>query len=179
MLYAPERFDLNEWFDLFSAALPLTIAFLLPGRFTLIALTVFTVFSVFMAQTVDSLIAVKPYDLYDVNDTVKYDVSDIFIYYFSYPPTTYLFLYFYDKWSPKGWRRAGYVLAWSLLSWGLEWAAYRCHVFYYKGWKLAYSPIAYVVIYALFMAMFHMVETVMNREGYPMRRSGQAPPGGS
>lgn len=93
ILYPPERFDINEWFTLFSLAVSLTIALMLPKRFSPVFITVFAVFTVFISQTVDSLIAVKPFDLYDVNDSSKYEVMDIAIYYLNYPTYTYIFFF--------------------------------------------------------------------------------------
>lgn len=161
ILHPPERFDLNEWFTLLSAVLVLTVSWKLPKRFSPAAIVVIVVFTLFLAQTVDSLIAVKPYDLYDVSDSSKYEITDIVIYYLSYPPATYLYLYGYDKWKFKGLPLSLYVLGAASGSVFLEWLADLSGVFAYKDWKLGYSFIVYVVVYALYVSMFNKLKKMI------------------
>lgn len=167
ILYPPEHFDINEWFTLISLAVTVTIAFLLPKRFSPVAITVYTVFTVFISQSVDSLIAVKPFDMYDVSDSSKYEVMDIVIYYLNYPPYTYIFLYFYDKWQLKGVVRILYVGVFSGISVFFEWLACLCHVFTFNGWKLWYSPFVYLVVFTLYIIVHHATEKVLR--GYAAR----------
>jgi hypothetical protein len=129
---------------------------MLPKRFPPVSITVFVVFTVFISQSVDSLIAVKPFDLYDVSDSSKYEVMDIVIYYLNYPSLAYIYLYFYDKWNVKGMYRILYIIGFSLISVFFEWIALLCHVFTYKGWKLWYSPFVYIAVYILYILMFHL-----------------------
>jgi hypothetical protein len=164
ILYPPERFDINEWFILLSLAVSLIIALMLPKRFSPVSITVFAVFTVFISQTVDSLIAVKPFDLYDVSDSSKYEIMDIVIYYLNYPTYTYIFLYFYDKWKLKGIYRILYIIGFSLLSVFFEWLAHLCHVFTYKGWKLWYSPFMYLGTYILYILILHLTQNLLNAD---------------
>lgn len=170
MLYPPERFDLNEWFSLLSGIVVFAAALLLPKRFSAVLTTVFVMFTLFISQTVDALIAVEPVNLYDVSDTSKYEIMDAFIYYFVYPPTTYLFLYFYDKWKPGGWRRVLYVAGGSFVSVVLEGLAHWVRVYTYKGWNLGYSFCVYLVVYAFYVWMYHSMIKLMNRQGIRTRR---------
>ncbi|MDD9271094.1 hypothetical protein ACFPES_29010 [Paenibacillus sp. GCM10023248] len=164
ILYPPERFDLNEWFTLISLAVTLIIAFLLPKRFSPAAITVYCVFTVFLSQSVDSLIAVKPFDLYDVSDSSKYEIIDAVIYYVNYPPYTYFFMYFYDKWQLKGVWRVLYVVLYSGLSVFFEWLAVLCGVFKFKGWKLGYSPFVYVVVFVMYILVYHLTRKLLHEE---------------
>lgn len=164
ILYPPERFDTNEWFPILAFVFSISVCLMLPKRFSLISITVFIVFTVFLSQSVDSLIAVQPFDLYDVSDMSKYEIMDVFIYYLNYPPVTYLFLYGYDKWKWKGLHRVLYVLGASFITFLLEWAAYLCHVFTYKGWKLLYSPVIYVGVYTLYILMYHAIQKLLHSD---------------
>jgi hypothetical protein len=164
ILYPPERFDINDWFILISLVVSLTIVFMLPKRFSPVSITVFAVCSVFISQTVDSLVAVKPFDLYDVNDSPKYEVMDVVIYYFNYPIYAYLFFYLYDKWKLKGIYRILYLIGFSLLSVFFEWLADHFHVFTYKGWKLWYSPFVYLGTYILYILNFHLAEILLKND---------------
>lgn len=161
ILYPPERFDLNEWFTLISLAVTLAIAFLLPKRFSAAEVTVYCVFTVFLSQSVDSLIAVKPFDLYDVSDSSKYEIMDAVIYYVNYPPYNYIFLYFYDKWQLKGFLRTLFVLVYSGLSVFFEWLACLCDVFTFKGWKLWYSPFVYIAVFIMYLFVYHLTRKLL------------------
>lgn len=164
MLQLPERFGLNEWFTLAAAVLAMGVALALPKRFSPVEITAYTVFTVYLSQTVDSLIAVAPFDFYDVNDTPKIEWFDMIIYYFCYPPTTYVFLYFYDKWQVRGWKRVGYVIGYSLLSMLLEGAADLFGVFTYKGWKLYDSFFVYVGVYIVYILVYKMVRSLLSNK---------------
>jgi hypothetical protein len=164
ILYPPVRFDTNEWFLLFSLAFLLTIVLMLPKRFSPVSITVFTVFSIFISQTIDSIIAVVPFDFYDVNDSPKFEVMDAAMYFLHYPAYTYIFLYFYDKWKLKGIYRIFYLIGYSLISVFFEWLADHFHVFTYKGWKLWYSPFVYIFTYILFTLFFHLTQKLLNND---------------
>jgi presenilin-like A22 family membrane protease len=137
---------------------------MLPKRFSPITITVFTVFTVFISETIDSLIAVKPFDFYDVNDSPKFEVMDVAMYYLNYTAYTYIFFYFYDKWKLKGIYRILYLIGFSLLSVFFEWLAHLFHVFTYKGWKLWYSPFVYIGTYILFILIFHLTQKLLNND---------------
>jgi len=166
----PEHFNSNEWFTIVSIVLAMGVALALPKRFSLVEITVYTVFTVYLSQTIDSLIAVEPFDFYDVNDTPKLEWFDIAIYYFCYPPTTYLYLYFYDKWRVRGWKRVGYVLGYSLLSMLLEGVADLFGVYTYKGWKLYYSFFVYVGVYIIYIFVYIMVRHLLSQRDLGSRR---------
>ncbi len=170
MLQLPERFDLNEWFTIVSTILAMGVALALPKRFSPVEITAYTVFTVYLSQTVDALIAIEPFDLYDVNDTSKIEWFDMIIYYFCYPPTTYIYLYFYDKWQVRGWKRVGYVAGYSLLSTLLEGAADLFGVYTYKGWKLYYSFFVYVGVYIIYIFVYIMVRHLLSQRDLGSRR---------
>lgn len=168
MLQLPERFDLNEWFTLAAAILAMGVALALPKRFSPVEITAYTVFTVYLSQTVDSLIAIDPFDFYDVNDSAKIEWFDMVIYYFCFPPTTYVFLYLYDKWQPRGWKRVGYLIGYSLLSVLLEGAADLFGVYTYKGWKLYDSFFVYVGVYTFYLVMFRTVRSLLTNRNHGM-----------
>jgi hypothetical protein len=161
ILYPPERFDLNEWFIIFSSATVIVIALLLPKRFSPALTTVILLFSVSLGQTSDFLICVPPYDLYDVNDSPKYEIFDFLLYYFSYPPVVYIMLHFYDRWKLKGTRLILYIVGFSLTTTGLEWLAKLAHVYKYKGWHLSYSFFVYIGISTLIILFFHLAQYLL------------------
>lgn len=164
IIYPPEKFDGNEWFIIISLLLVLTIALLLPKRFSPMVVVLLVLFNVFLGQTVDSFIGVPPYDLYDVNDRKEYEIFDGILYFFHYPPSAYLVTYFYDKWRIKGLYVIAYIICCALITTGLEWMAVIFHVFNYKGWKLIYSAPVYMAVYGLNILVLKLGQYYLRRK---------------
>lgn len=164
MLPLPKHFDLNEWFTLASAIVAMGFVLMLPKRFSPVEIIAYMTFTIYLSQTVDSLIAIRPYDLYDVNDTPKIELFDMVLYYFCYPPTTYVYLYFYDKWKLGGWKRMLYVIGYALLSTILEGLADLFHVFTYKHWHLYDSFLVYVGVYTLYIFVYRLIRFLLRRD---------------
>jgi hypothetical protein len=163
ILYPPQSFDLNEWFLTGVMIGQLLLVWLMPKRFHLLVTVVILSFNFFLAQTVDLLIAVKPYDLYDANDGPVYEIFDFLLYAFVYPPVAYIVIYLYDKWKPTGWKLIGYVLGWSLLTFGLEGLSLLFRVFQYKGWHLYYSFFVYIGVYVLNICLYKYVKICVGK----------------
>lgn len=163
ILYPPKHFDANEWFLLTVTALEIAVAFALPRRFSLLTLVVIVAFNFYLAQMIDLIIAIKPYDLYDINDFPQYEIADFLIYVLTYPPMAYLVLYLYDRWQPKGWKLVGYVLGWSLFTAGLEGLSLLFHVFSYKGWELHYSFYVYTGVFGVNIMLFRYVQKCVRK----------------
>jgi hypothetical protein len=172
ILYTPLRFDLNEWFIICSAITGIVISLVLPKRFSPVLTTFIVLLNVYLAQTVDFLLAVPPYDLYDENDSPKFEIMDYVLYFISYPPVAYIMLHFYDRWKLKGARIILYIAGWSFLTMGLEGLANLAHVYTYKGWQLSYSLLAYIGIYTVNILILHLAR-------YLLQSKGTAPTSGS
>lgn len=153
IMYLPEKFDGNEWFILISLTLVMIFVLLLPKRFPPMVVAFVMLFNVFLGQTVDYIIAVPPYDLYDVNDRSDYEIFDCILYFLLYPPTAYLVIYFYSKFKIKGILLFAYIVICALITTGLEGIADLFHLFHYKRWKLIYSFPVYISVYGLNIVM--------------------------
>jgi hypothetical protein len=164
IFYPLEKFDENEWFIIISLVLVLTICLLLPKKFAPMVVVFVILFNVFLGQTVDYILAVPPYDLYDINDHKKYELFDGIIYFLLYPPTAYLVLYLYVKCRIKGVFVIAYIVGWALFTTGLEWMAYLFGVFKYRGWKLIYSTPVYIAVYTLNILILQFVQHFLRRK---------------
>jgi hypothetical protein len=164
IFYPLEKFDENEWFIIISLVLVLTICFLLPKLFSILVVVFLLVFNIFLGQTVDYILAVPPYDLYDINDQKQYELFDGILYFILYTPTAYLVVYFYVKWRIKGILLFAYILTCSLLTTGLEGAANLFHVFNYNEWKLIYSLPVYVAVYVLNIIVYQFTQYCLRRK---------------
>ncbi|WP_025852493.1 hypothetical protein [Paenibacillus ehimensis] len=167
ILYLPVRFDHNEWFVVASIVLLGVVLWMLPRRFTFIEWFFPYLFNFCLALSVDTILAAKPFDLYDVGDTTEFELVDFLVYWTLYPLTAHLMLYLYDKLQWRGWQTAGHILLWASITWGLEWAASEFSLFKYKGWSLWYSAPVYVAVYALNIAVFHFVRNELRKGRSP------------
>ncbi|WP_248929717.1 hypothetical protein [Paenibacillus hamazuiensis] len=149
LLPLPNDYDINEWFVLGSLALVMTLTLALPKRFAKIEIYYIWLFNAFLSLTVDLIIAVPPYDMYDISDNPSMELIDLLTYFLLYPPAGYLAMYAYDLWKPHGYRVLGFVILCALVSWGLEFLAWKTGVFRYKTWRIEYSVLVYIAVYAL------------------------------
>ncbi|TVX98575.1 hypothetical protein [Paenibacillus cremeus] len=163
ILYPPIKFDENEWFIIVSLILVLIPSLLLPNRFSPLTVIFMMLFNVFLGQTTDYILAVPPYDLYDVNDRPDYEIFDFILYFLLYPPAAYLVIYLYSKWTIKGLYIIPYIVGSAALSVGLESVAHIFHVFTYKGWKLIYSFAVYHAVWSLNILMLHFVQSFIKK----------------
>ncbi|MFE5319275.1 hypothetical protein ACFQ88_11260 [Paenibacillus sp. NPDC056579] len=163
ILPLPQKFDANEWFILLAALFVILPSLLLPKRFLAIETVTIFLFNFFVAYTVDSIISVKPLDLYDINDVKEYELMDLLIYLICYCPALYLFLYFYDKWKLRGWKTIMYIVGWSLLTGGLEYLAHLAQVYKYNKWNTAFSVGVYIIAYSTNIGFFHWMRQWLNR----------------
>lgn len=150
----PEKFDKNEWFILIAGILMMILFLFTDRRISVLEIVVIWVINWFMAEAADFSIAIPPFDLYDFNDSPKYEYFDFFLFVVLYPCTAYLFIHYYDKWNLKGKSLIIYVFIYSLLTVGLEALASVFDVFTYKGWHLIFSFPVYLVVYIINIVIF-------------------------
>lgn len=169
ILYLPKRFDANEWFILIAGTLLMTLVLLLPKRMSFIETLLIWLFNNLLAESADFFIGAPPLDLYDFNDWPQYEVFDVLLYLFMYPPIAYFFVYVYDRLKPSKLQAAFLILVWALLTTALEGCSNWFHVFTYKGWSLAYSFPAYILVFALNLLLYRFVKAKLrSRTTVPM-----------
>lgn len=158
----PREFDANEWYILISLCTAISITLALPRRFptaiTLVILSLGVGFPMFF----DFLLAPPPFDLYHINDTSKYELFEIILYYVC-PLFAYLFLYYYDKWNVRGIFVTVYILAWSTFGMLFEALAVICHVFKYNGWNMGYSVVFYLAAQSFFIWLYSVIKKNYNQ----------------
>ncbi|PYI57273.1 CBO0543 family protein [Paenibacillus flagellatus] len=161
ILFPAVAFDANEWFVLISALFVILYALWLPNRFPLFVTGFILLFNIFLGVSVDFTIGVKPLDLYDVNDSPRFEYMDLAIYFISYPPVAYIALHYYDRHKPRGWTLVLFVLGWAALTTGLEWMADKAGTFQYNRWRLEWSFIVYIAVYAINIALLATIRRLL------------------
>jgi hypothetical protein len=97
---------------------------LLIGNFGGRLWSVLLLFNVFLAITVDFILAANyPYNFYDALDTAKFDFFDFIMDMVNYTLFGYVFMYFYDKLILSGILRVLYFLSWIGISILFEWTS--------------------------------------------------------
>ncbi|MDF2962518.1 MAG: hypothetical protein K0S39_4253 [Paenibacillus sp.] len=158
----PQHFDGNEWFSVISMLLICCIVFSLPRRFPAIVTIVFLCLGLGIAMYADFHFGVPPLDFYDINDTQRYELFDLILFVL-YSPFAYLFMYFFDKWRPRGLWINVYILAWSAGGTLYEGLAAYLHVYKYKEWKLGYSFFFYLAAQAICLLFYYIIKSIYNR----------------
>lgn len=147
----------NELYILATIAVALLIMAKLPKKFPAgVTVLIFT-FSALIGLTADHILAIPPYDVYDVNDSPNFEVWD-FIYYSMYGFFGYFFLYIYQHYRIRGILTIPYIILWSMFSVFYEWVAVQVGIFDFgKGYKMQYSFPIYLYIQTFFIIFFHFV----------------------
>jgi hypothetical protein len=148
---------MNELYIVITLLTALWISVKLPKIFpTAITMLIFT-FSAFIGLTADHILDLPPYDIYDVNDTSKFEVWD-FIYYSMYGFFGCFFLYLYQQWRIRGMITIVYIILWSMFSVFYEWIAVLVGIFdFSKGYKMQFSFPVYLFIQTFFIIFYHFV----------------------
>lgn len=163
ILVPPEPFDRNEWFIIAASLVSMLVMLLLKRRFPSIVIWYMFLFNFYLGLVVDLSIATTPLDLYDVNDSIKYEWFDVILYLFCYPPSAYVIIYFYDRWGLKGMKLVLYLIVCALITTGLEGLSVWAGVFHYKGWRLVYSFPVYIVVYLMNIGILGFIRKHLSR----------------
>jgi hypothetical protein len=151
-------FDWNEWFILITLLALNILIFILPKIFSLIEGLAYYLFGITIVLFFDHTTSVRPWDLYDVNDSSKYQLMD-FAYYVMNGPFSYLFIYLYAKLKVKGHQNLLYILIWSCVSILVEWVGVKIGLFHYdKGYKMYWSFPIYMLIQTLQIIYYHVIQ---------------------
>lgn len=153
-----KAFDWNEWFIIITLISLNLLILIMPKIFTVIEGIAYYLFGIAIVNFFDHTTSVKPWDLYDVNDSSKYQLID-FAYYVMNGPISYFFIYFYAKFRIKGHQTILYILICSILSIFAEWFGVKIGLFHYdKGYKMYWSFPIYMLVQTIQIIYFHLTQ---------------------
>ncbi|TCN20532.1 CBO0543 family protein [Mesobacillus foraminis] len=78
-----------------------------------------------------------------------------------FPSISILFLNLYPL-ENKTSKKIIYIIAWTLFSITFEWFCLHTHFFYYNGWKIWYSALAYPVIFSILLLNLKLVRKLVH-----------------
>ncbi|ASK63804.1 hypothetical protein CFK37_17390 [Virgibacillus phasianinus] len=132
-------FDKNEIVILLMLVIFYSIFFLLPKKFCRDITALFFLWGLTIGIFFDFTIGGGLIDYYKLNDSNEYGLNDM-LYYLSFAPFSYFFIYFYELLQINAKTFIWYVVGWSLLGVGLQWVFTLVDIVNFKnGYKLLYS----------------------------------------
>ncbi|MCM3601026.1 hypothetical protein M3175_09810 [Robertmurraya korlensis] len=159
---SPQNYDINEWFIIIGLLVSILLIILLPKRFPHTISTLILMFCMVIPIILDTMIATKPFDFYDINDTSKFELFDFLLWFF-YAPFGYFFLYGFDKWNLRSFGLLIYIIVSSMLAVGFEFITIKAHIFTFDGWHLFYSFPIYLVVQSAYIAFYLWIKTLFHQ----------------
>lgn len=156
MLPLPKHFDENEWCVIILIILG-TFLLKLPKRIPTSITFLILLLSIFIPKMLDQIIAsIRPYDLYRITDTEKYELFDLLLD-LVYMPFGYVCIYLYECLHPRNIQIALYILGWTFFAVGFDFLLLKMHVFNYHGWKLVYSFSTYILAITVLVSFYEIL----------------------
>ncbi|QKY70706.1 hypothetical protein [Lentibacillus sp. CBA3610] len=109
-----ETFDQNEIYILVALVIVYTVFFILPKKIPRHITLLFLVWGFATATFFDFTLGGKVMDLYSVNDSGQYELSDLLTY-FLFAPFSYFFVYFYHYFQVGRKSIIFYIAGWTIL----------------------------------------------------------------
>jgi hypothetical protein len=136
----------------------MSLYFMVRKHFPPVVTIVIWVYMIAFVETIDYGVAFTPFRIYYCGDNITYEPSGTVLHFLVFPPFSFFFLYFYDKWRLRGLRLVLYMLIWSGFAIGLEWIFVINGVFTYTGWKLPYSFPVYIVSDLMLIKLYQVIK---------------------
>lgn len=153
IIYYDNGFNQNEYFVLVLLLFYFVI-FLLPKRFPLLLSIIFILYGLFLGVILDQLIAIPPYDFYDVSDSGYLELFDLLLY-ISYGSFSYFIVYIFDMLKFKKQYVLLYIPLLSLIGLAAEWLGLKFGEFHYKnGYRLLFSYPIYLIAYSVLFILY-------------------------
>jgi hypothetical protein len=153
-----KSFDMNEWFVVVSLISLIVLIWIIPKIFTVLEGIFHFIYGFYIGMFYDHTISVKPWDIYDVNDSSAYQVIDL-LSYLMYGPYSYFFIYIFVKLRIKGSMIIVYILIWTSFSVLIEYFSMSIGLFHYeKGYELYWSIPIYMSAQLGQIIFFHLIQ---------------------
>ncbi|SHR95290.1 Uncharacterised protein [Mycobacteroides abscessus subsp. abscessus] len=160
VLPLPKNFDENEIFVLLIMGGLILVFIYLPKRFPLHLLILLLLINSCIGRTVDTSIAIEPFDIYNSFDDNTHELFDEITYTIVYSLYGYLFYYFYDKFHKiPSWI---FVILSALFSTVSERVSTFFNVFQYNHWNLLFSFLVYLSVFILHFLFFYWTTKQLN-----------------
>lgn len=141
-----EQFDKNEIYVLILILIAYSAVFLLPKILTKEITILFLIWGFTNSTLFDFTIGGGLLDLYMVNDSNNYELTDLLTYVL-FSTFGYFFVYFYERLNINKKRFIVYILAWTTLGLIMEYISAQMGVTHYQnGYKIQYSLVVFLIV---------------------------------
>ncbi|MDR6124687.1 hypothetical protein QFZ87_004284 [Bacillus sp. SLBN-46] len=156
-------FNQNEWFVIIMNIVGFGAIFFMKKRFSFNISLFLVLFGIFVGFFFDHTISIEPFNFYDVNDNSSFQLID-FMSYTMFGPSSYFFIYFWDRFKIPFKYCFFYILCWSFFGVTLEWFAHELGVYHYrKGYMIFYSFPFYPIVQIMLICLFFKVSQSMKK----------------
>ncbi|TYP73241.1 hypothetical protein [Paenibacillus methanolicus] len=155
------RFDGNEWFVVACSIVLLTYVWIIRKHFQPMLMLILWVYNLVFVATLDYALAATPFHLYDCMDNATYEPMAAYAHAFLYTPYSFIFLYYYDKWSINRNKRVllFYLSAWTCIALFFEWISLKFGFLDYgRGWKMTWSVPTYPLSALLTIRVYRFIK---------------------
>jgi len=141
-----EHFDKNEIYIIVMLVIAYSALFLLPKKLPPNITLLFLVWGFASSTLFDFTIGGGLLDFYKVNDSNRYELSDV-LSYFLFATFGYFFVYFYERFKINKKSFVFYVIGWMIVGLFMEKVSTWMGVTQYQnGYKLPYSVAVFLVV---------------------------------
>jgi hypothetical protein len=141
-----EHFDRNEWYVLIMLVSSYAAVLLLPKKIPVYLMILSLVWGMACSVLVDFTIGGGLLDFYQVNDSNRYELTDLWTY-LMFAPFGYFFIYFYE------WLNIGrktlvyYVLGWTAVAYAVQWLSEWMNMTHYQmGFRREYDIPIFLIV---------------------------------
>ncbi|WP_318508760.1 hypothetical protein [Bacillus sp. T3] len=141
-----ESFDKNEIYTLVLLLLAYTAFFVFPKKLPLNITVMLLTWGFATSNLVDFTIGGGLLDFYKVNDSNRYELTDLLTY-FQFPAFSYFFIYFYKVLNINKKRFIFYIIGWTIVGLTMEKISSLMGAIHYQhGYKIYFSVIVFLLV---------------------------------
>lgn len=164
-----ERFDSNEWFVMTMLVLSYGAMWLMQSRLPRSVALAAWAWGFASSTLVDFSIGGGLYDYYRINDTNRYELTDLLVY-FMFAPFGYFFIYFYEVLKITRRTVVLYILGWTAVGVGIQWVAEQMRTTQYQqGYRMEFNVVVFLAVQTI-TALVYMYVKKHHLTGKPYAR---------
>ncbi|MGG0720515.1 hypothetical protein ABE096_23485 [Robertmurraya massiliosenegalensis] len=141
-----ETYDKNEIYIIIMLLIAYLAVIILPKKLPLQIMILFLVWGFASATLFDFTIGGGLFDFYKVNDSNRYELSDLLTY-FLFATFSYFFIYFYELLHISKKYFIFYILGWTIIGLTMEkFSSIMGVTHYQQGYKIHFSLIVFLIV---------------------------------
>lgn len=141
-----EHFDRNEWYVIGMLVLSYGAVILLPKRVETKWMILGLVWGFASSTLFDFTIGGGLLDFYRVNDSERYELTDLLVY-FLFATFSYFFIYFFEVLKISKKTLVYYIIGWTIVAFVMQWVSEWMRLTeYQRGYRMEYNIVVFLII---------------------------------